>query len=87
MSSIIVVIIALLIGIPIGAIAINAVWSATDQIVDISNNSQLKTSYQTGKTMINTAEEVKDNYAFLKSITALVLIIGIPASIIKAING
>ena len=68
-----------------GSIALGAVWTAGDQVIEMSDNQQLKNSYQTGKTMINTAEETKDNFAFLKSITILALIVGVPALIIKAI--
>lgn len=71
-------------------IALGAIWNATDQIVDSSGNQQLKTSYNVGKTTINSAETIKDakdDFALLKSVVGIALIIGVPASIIKAIKG
>jgi uncharacterized membrane protein len=71
-------------------IALTALWGATDQIVNNSSNQQLQTTYNVGKNMINTAETVedaKDNFGFLKSVVGLALIIGVPATIIRAIKG
>lgn len=71
-------------------IALNAIWGATDQIVDNSGSPQLQNSYKVGKNMINTAEtveDVKDNFTFLKSVVGVALIIGVPATIIRAIKG
>lgn len=79
-----------ILGVIVLGIALNAIWGATDQIVDNSGNQQLQTSYNVGKNMINTAETVedaKDNFAFLKSVVGLALIIGVPATIIRAIKG
>lgn len=89
-TEIVVTIIGILIGVPIAAYAIGAVWSVGDQVVEMSDNTQLQQSYEVGKNVINTAEQiedVKDNFAFLKYVTAIALIIGVPATIIKAISG
>ena len=89
-EKVIIGIITAIIAVPILGYATGAIWSTTDQIVDMSDNQQLQKSYQVGKTTIQTAEtveDVKDNFAFSKSILGLALIIGVPATIIKAIKG
>lgn len=85
MSNVIIGIFSAILIVIFGSIALGAAWTAGDQVIEMSDNQQLKNSYQTGKTMIITAEETKDNFAFLKSIILLGLIIGVPASIIKVI--
>lgn len=89
-EKVIIGIITAIIAVPILGYATGAIWSATDQVVEMSDNQQLQNSYTVGKNTINTAEQindVKDNFAFLKGITVVALIIGVPAAIIRAIKG
>lgn len=71
--------------IPVGVYAINAAWTATDQVVVNSGSSELQKSYDVGKAGINTASDVEDSFALARSLAALAAIIGIPAVGIRAI--
>ena len=56
----------------------NALWSVPDTIVEQTNDEQLQTSYDTGKTMINAAEDAQDTFDFAKMVWGLVLFILVP---------
>jgi|SRR3990172_8967822 len=66
--------------------AYNALWNVPEQLADQSGNENLQTTVKTSKTIIETAEEAEDKYAFAKAVLGLALIIGIPASIIKGLT-
>lgn len=76
---------ALIFGIIFGGILIGAVWNAGDQVVGMTDNKQLQSSYESGKQIIDTASEAEDMWGFATGISALSLIIGVPAYAIKKI--
>ncbi|EGG41438.1 Hypothetical protein Nlim_1730 [Candidatus Nitrosarchaeum limnium SFB1] len=54
------VIFGIIVGAYAGSKAIEASWSASDNVVEQSDNSQLQQSYNVGKNMITTAEDLQD---------------------------
>lgn len=79
-------IIALVVGGVVLGVVYDALWKVPEQLAEQSGNEKLQKSIQTGKGIINTADETEDKFALAKAILALALIIGVPASIIKAIK-
>ncbi|MCE9652664.1 MAG: hypothetical protein K8Q89_06370 [Nitrosarchaeum sp.] len=47
-------------GVYAGSKAVDATWSASDKIVEKSDNPQLQKSYNVGKNMITPAEDLQD---------------------------
>ena len=66
----------LLISIIVGSIAIVAIWSVPNQIVQNSGYAPLQSTYQTGKWMINNASDAQDAWNIIKAVLILAGLIG-----------
>ncbi|MHB8601911.1 MAG: hypothetical protein ACYC6W_11145 [Nitrosotalea sp.] len=69
-------IVIVVIGVIVGGMAMTAVWSVPNQIVQNSESQQLQATYHTGKEMIDIASNTQDTWNFVKSVS---LLVGLPS--------